>query len=102
MGFLEDFTRFLEEYGVLGLAIAFVIGQAVNDLVQAIVNGAIMPVVEVFIPAGNWREAVWTVASVEFQAGQLLSALIDFTIIALLIFVFVRYALGKEEVGKIE
>lgn len=102
MSFIEDFTAFLEEYGVLGLAIAFVIGLAVKDLVSATVEGVIMPIVEVFLPDGGWREAVVTVLGVEFQAGLFLNALIDFLIIALLVFLFVRYALGKEEVTKIE
>lgn len=102
MTFLEDFTQFLEEYGVLGLAIAFVIGVAVQDLVSAIVNDIIMPVVEVFLPAGGWRNYTAGIAGIEFQIGHFLAELIDFVIIALLIFIFVKYVLGKEEVGKIE
>lgn len=53
MGLLEDFSTFLEEYGVVGLAIAFVIGLAVTDLVSAIVDNIVMPIVEVFLPAGD-------------------------------------------------
>lgn len=101
MGFLEEFTQFLEEYGVLGLAIAFVIGLAVKDLVSATVDNIVMPVVEVFLAQGGWEQAVITVASIDFGIGPFLSALIDFLVIALLVFVFVKYALGKEEVGKI-
>ncbi len=101
MGFIGDFTQFLEEYGVLGLAIAFVIGVAVKDLVSSTVDSLIMPIVSVFLPEGSWESAIWTVADIEFRIGNFLSALIDFLIIALLIFVFVRYVLRKEEVGKI-
>lgn len=101
MSFIDEFTKFLEEYGVIGLAIAFVIGVAVKDLVSATVDDLIMPIVGVFLPAGNWENAVWTVASIDFRIGHFLAASIDFLIIALLIFVFVRYVLKKEEVGKI-
>lgn len=95
MGLLEDFSAFLDEYGVIGLAIAFVIGLAVTDLVSAIVDHVVMPVVSVFLPAGDWQTATLTVASIEFGIGHFLAALIDFLIIAFLIFLFVRYALPE-------
>jgi len=101
MGFVEDFTAFLEEYGVIGLAVAFVIGQEVNNLVDVIVEYAIMPIIGVFLQKGGWQQATATVLGIEFGIGQLLSATINFVIIALLVFVFVRYLLGREEVGKI-
>lgn len=101
MSLIEEFTRFLDEYGVLGLAIAFVIGNAVSDLVKATVNDIIMPIVEVFLPAGDWQEYTAVLLGVELKVGHFLGAAIDFTVIALLIFLFVKYALKKEEVGKI-
>ncbi|MFB6158457.1 MAG: MscL family protein [Candidatus Nanohalobium sp.] len=102
MSLTQDFVDFLQEYGVIGLAIAFVIGVAVKDLVSATVDVLIIPVVGVFLPAGEWQNAVLTLANIEFQIGLLLSALIDFLIIAFLVFLFVRYVLGKTEVGKSE
>ena len=102
MAFFQDFIQFLEEYGVIGLAVAFVIGAEVNNLVSAIVDNAIMPIVGVFLPEGNWQQATATVFGIEFGVGQLLSAAINFVIIALLVYVFVRYLLGRQDVGKIE
>lgn len=101
MGFLDDFTDFLEKYGIIGLAVAFVIGQEVNNLVDTIVDHAIMPLVGVFLPEGNWQEATSTVFGIEFGTGQLLSASINFVVIALLVFIFVKYLLGRDDVGKI-
>jgi large conductance mechanosensitive channel len=101
MGFTEDFTAFLEEYGVIGLAIAFVIGQEVNNLVDVIVESAIMPIIGVFLPEGGWQQATATFLGIEFGVGQLLSATINFVVIAFLVFVVVKYLLGKDEVGKI-
>jgi len=101
MSFKDEFLTFLEEYGVIGLAVAFIIGLAVKDLVSAIVDALIMPLVEVFLPQGEWQDAVLTIASIEFQAGVFLSALIDFLIIALLVFIFTKYILRKDKVEKI-
>ncbi len=97
----DDFIRFLRDYGVIGLAIAVVIGNATKDLVNALVADIIMPIVGVFLPNGGWREATTTVSGIEFATGHFISAILDFTIIALIIYLFVRYALKKETVEKI-
>ena len=101
MSFKDEFLTFLEEYGVIGLAIAFVIGAAVKDLVSVTVDTVIMPIVEIFLPEGNWQNAVLNLAGIELQIRVFLAALIDFLIIALLIFIFIKYILKKEKVEKI-
>lgn len=101
MRFVDDFLEFLQNYGVMGLAVAFVIGQAAKDLVTATVNDLIMPVVGVFLPGGAWREATLTVMSVEFRIGHFLSVLLDFVIIAALVFLFARHVMKKKDLEKI-
>lgn len=96
MGFMEDFVEFLEEYGVIGLAIAFVVGVEVNNLVNTVVEEAIMPVIGVFLPEGSWQQATATLFGVEFGVGQLMGAAINFLIILLLVFLFAKFLLGKE------
>ena len=99
MAILAEFRDFLEEYGVVGLVVAFVIGLAVKDLVSATVDDIVMPIVGVFLPAGGWQNATLTIVSIELLIGHFLAALIDFLIIAFLVFLVVRYALpeGDEE-----
>jgi len=94
MGLLSEFVAFLEEHGVIGLAIAFVMGIAVNDLVSAVVDDLVLPVV-VFSPGGDWENATATLASVEFRIGHFLGAFVDFLVVALLIFLFVKCALPR-------
>lgn len=101
MGFVQEFRSFLEEYGVIGLAIAFVMGVAVKDFVSATVDDIIMPIVGMFLPGGNWETATTSLGEIIFQTGHWLGALIDFVIIALLIFIFVKYVLKHEEVEKV-
>ncbi len=52
-----EFIAFLKQYGVIGLAIAVIIGGKANALVTAIVDGILMPIVTFFIPGGAWRTA---------------------------------------------
>ncbi len=100
-GVMDDFLQFLKEYGIIGLALAVVIGAAVKDLVSATVDDLVMPVVEVFLAGGEWESAVTVVGPVEFRTGHFLSTALEFLIIAFLVYLFVRYALKKGEVGKI-
>lgn len=97
----QDFIEFMKEYGIMGLALAVVIGTATKDLVSSLVDDMVMPVVEIFLPGGDWQTAVTVVGPVEFRTGHFLASALDFLIIAVLIYLFVRYALKKEEVEKI-
>ena len=95
-----EFFSFLQEYGVIGLAVAVVIGGAVNKLTKSLAEDIIMPVVEVLIPGGAWRALVLRWGSVELAIGNFLGSLIDFLIIALIIFAFYKFVLGREHVRK--
>ncbi len=96
-----DFLAFLRDYGVIGLAIAVIIGTAAKDLVNAVVDDIIMPVVALALPGGDWRTATATVGAVEFKIGHLTGALIDFLVVAFLVYGFYRYALGRQSVEKV-
>lgn len=95
--FLQEFNEFLIKYGVIGLAVAFVIGAAVTKLVTALVNDLIMPIVGALIPGGDWRSATLTIGNIRFLIGDFAGALIDFVIIALLIFIIVKMILKEKK-----
>lgn len=96
----DQFIAFLKEYGILGLAIAVVIGNATTDLVSAVVADLIMPIVEVVLPGSTWQTAELVVGPFAFKIGHLTGALIDFTIIALLVFAFFKLVMKKDAVEK--
>jgi large conductance mechanosensitive channel len=95
MGIVAEFKEFLSEYKVTGLAVAFVIGTAVTTFVQSFVNQVIMPVIGIFLPKGSWQTATVSVGGAMIGWGAFLSALINFIIIALVIFLIVRMLEGK-------
>jgi large conductance mechanosensitive channel len=86
----SEFKAFLIKQNALALAIAVVIGAALNTVVQAIVNDVIMPIVAVVTPGGNWRQAVLEVGPFRFGVGDLASAVLNFLIIG-----FVAWRLSK-------
>ena len=52
-GFTQEFMFFLKTFGIIGLAIAFILGQAASKLVTAFVNDIIDPIIGIFLPGGN-------------------------------------------------
>ncbi|MFA4956753.1 MAG: MscL family protein [Candidatus Methanoperedens sp.] len=93
---MQDFMDFLNKYGVIGLAVAFVMGAAVTKLVSALVADLIMPIIGAAIPGGDWRAATLVLGNIKFLVGDFTGALIDFIIIALVIYFIVK-AIVKEK-----
>ncbi len=91
-----EFLKFLKEYGVIGLAIGVIIGAKAGELVKAIVDGLLMPVVSLVLPSGDWQS--WAVGP--FAIGPVLAALINFLIVAWLVFLFAKKVLKEETVSK--
>jgi large conductance mechanosensitive channel len=88
----QEFFDFLKTFGIIGLALAFVVGQAASGLVTSLVNDIINPLIGLFLPAGNLDAMSTRVTNVageitEFRYGHLISSVIDFLIIALVVFV---------------
>lgn len=88
--FWDEFIEFLNKYGVIGLAIGFIIGGAAGRLVSAIVSDILMPIITFFIPGGAWEEAVLAIGPIQIGVGHFVSAVIDFLIIAFVVFVLMR------------
>ena len=90
--FVQEFVFFLKTFGVIGLAIAFVIGQAANALVTAFVKDIIDPFIGLFLPAGSLAALTLKIPNLagttsEFKIGDLISNIINFLVIALVVFV---------------
>ena len=96
----QEFIAFLKQYGVIGLAIAVIIGAKANALVSALVDGILMPIVTFFIPGGAWRTATLNVGPIHFLLGPVLGAAVDFLIVAWLVFWFSKKVLREETVTK--
>ncbi|MBU5687938.1 MAG: large conductance mechanosensitive channel protein MscL [Candidatus Aenigmarchaeota archaeon] len=100
MRFLKEFSDFLKEYKVLALAIAFIIGSALTSLVQSLVNDILMPILTFFIPQGQWKEATFNIGTIAIKYGSFLSAVLNFVIIALIVFIIAKKIMKEEKVSK--
>jgi large conductance mechanosensitive channel len=100
--FITQFFDFLKTFGIIGLALAFVIGQASSKLVTAFVQDIINPLVGLFLPSGSLEQLSANITSVsgeisEFKYGDFIANIIDFLIIALVVFVTYK-ALSKYKI----
>ncbi|MFO7837381.1 MAG: MscL family protein [Candidatus Thorarchaeota archaeon] len=86
--FVEEFKRFLSKYRVLGLAVAFILGVYLGQLIQSLVSNLIMPIVEIALPEVQWQE----ISFGPFGIGAFVGDLITFIIIAFLVFVIIKMA----------
>ena len=95
---MKGFIEFIREQGVVGLAIGFILGGAVSKVVSALVEDIINPVVGILLGAvGGLEGAVLKIGSAEIKYGHFTGALIDFVIIA-----FVVYYIFKGLESKID
>jgi large conductance mechanosensitive channel len=99
---VQEFLKFLKEYGVVGLAIAVIIGGKLNDFVKAVVDDLLMPLLAPVLSAGggDWRTATLDIGPVKLGVGHLLGATIDFLIVAAFVFVIAKKILGERDVSK--
>ena len=100
MGMMKEFLEFMKEYKALALAIAFIMGAAATTLVKSLVDNIIMPLTTPFLPAGNWKTAVFEIWKFKFGWGAFLSEVISFAILAWVIFMIAKFILKEEKVAK--
>ncbi len=99
-GIVGEFMDFLMKYQVIGLAVAFIIGAAATKMVTACVTDIIMPIIAVFVPGGDWRTQVLQLGPVKLLVGDFIGAIIDFIIIALVVFLVVRFMMKEDATAK--
>ena len=81
----DDFRAFAFKGNVVDLAVAVVLGAAFTKIVTTIVEALIMPLVGKVLPSGSWVD--WAPGGV--RLGLLLAAVIDFLVVAVVLFAIV-------------
>lgn len=104
MSFLADFRKFAFRGNVVDLAVGVIIGAAFNKIVTALVSDVVMPIVGRALPSGNWREAEYVLQPssdpklvVAIRYGDFLGSVVDFLMVALVLFVVVSKVVNAAE-----
>ncbi len=88
-GMKNEFMAFLQNYKVLGLAVAFIMGVYLGAVVKALVTDLVLPIVSYALPPGT-NINTYTVGP--FGIGDFANSVITFLIVALVIFLVVKIA----------
>ena len=94
---IREFAEFLKEYKIVSLAVAFIMGEASSSLVNSLVNDVLMPLITPVMSVESWREAAFSVGSIRIAYGTLLADVINFVIVAFLVFIIARRLLQIEK-----
>ncbi|RDB58904.1 large conductance mechanosensitive channel protein MscL [Paraeggerthella hongkongensis] len=92
--FLEEFKEFINRGNVMDLAVAVVIGTAFTAIVNSVVQDLIMPIVSAFIGGVNFSDMKLFIplgaGDSAIAYGNFIGAVIQFLIIALVVFLIVK------------
>jgi large conductance mechanosensitive channel len=75
-------------------------GVAATTLVKSVVDDIVMPILIPFIPGGEWQTATWALGPIVLKWGSFLGNLINFVIIAWVVFMVAKFILREEKVAK--
>ncbi len=89
MGFIKEFKLFVMKGNMLELAIALVMGVAFGKIITSLVDNIIMPFIGSLI-GSNFATLTTNVNGVDIKYGMFIQAMVDFLIIAFIIFLVIK------------
>ena len=91
----EEFKKFAFKGNVVDLAIGVIIGAAFGTIVKSLVEDIIMPLIGLILPGAKGYEGwVWQVGDKTITYGKFLGSVVNFLIIALVLYIFIVKFLG--------
>lgn len=89
MGFIREFREFVMKGNIMELAVALIIGAAFGRIISSLVDNILMPVIGSFI--GKSFDTMTTIVNgVVVKYGLFIQSLVDFLIIALVVFLIIK------------
>ena len=89
---LKEFKAFIAQGNVLDLAVGIVIGGAFGKIVTSLVEDIIMPIVGVLMGGQDFSKLAITVGSANVKYGNFIQVVVQFLIVAYVIFILVKAA----------
>ncbi|MBL8094415.1 MAG: large-conductance mechanosensitive channel protein MscL [Anaerolineales bacterium] len=89
---LQEFQKFISKGNVLDLAVGVIIGGAFGAIVGSLVNDIIMPLIGLILGGIDFSGLAITVGSATVTYGNFIQAVVNFLIIAFVIFQIVQIA----------
>ena len=87
---LKEFRDFAVGGNVMDLAVAVIIGGAFGKIVASLVNDVLFPLIGLLLGGVNFADKAITVGAAVVKWGSFVQSIIDFTVVAFVIFLIVR------------
>lgn len=87
---IKEFKDFAMRGSIVDLAVAVIIGGAFGKVITALTDSIIMPVIAMILGKGGMSEVSLTVGQTVFPVGLLIQAVIDFILIAFVLFLIIK------------
>ncbi|KRM89386.1 large-conductance mechanosensitive channel protein MscL [Liquorilactobacillus vini] len=87
---IKEFKEFISRGNVIDLAVGVIIGSAFTTIVKSLVDYLINPLIGLFIGGIDFSDWVFKIAGATFRVGSFLNAVINFLIIAFVVFILVK------------
>ena len=112
---VDEFIAFAVKGNAMALAVGTIIGAAFSTITKSLTNDVIMPIVAIFMGGIDFSELKLTLPRLFGEApvdeagnaiantlnyGNFISAIINFVILAFVVFLFVKFVTKLTEIGK--
>ena len=94
MKFIKEFKEFAMKGNVMDMAVGLVIGGAFQSIIKSLVEDIIMPFTALFTGSVDYTDWVIEVSTAQIRIGSFITALINFLILALSIFLALKVING--------
>jgi len=90
MSMMKEFKEFAMKGNIVDLAVTVIIGGAFGKIITALTESIIMPIIAMVLVKGGMSDVTFTVGKTIFPVGIFLQAVIDFILIAFVLFLIIR------------
>jgi len=90
MGFAREFKQFALKGNVMDLAVGVIIGAAFGKIISSLVANVLMPLIGILLQGVDFHDLSFTVGEAQIMYGEFIGAVIDFLIIAFVLFLMIK------------
>lgn len=88
--FLREFKEFAMRGNVMDLAVGVIVGGAFSSITTSLINDILMPLIGIFVSEASFADLTVTVGSAVVAYGNFIQAVINFLIMAFVVFCMVK------------
>ncbi len=88
--FLREFKEFAMRGNMMDLAVGVIVGGAFSSITTSLINDILMPVIGIFVSEASFADLTVTVGSAVVAYGNFIQAVINFLIMAFVVFCMVK------------